>query len=225
MMKALLYKEWCAQRKVIYIWGGFIILLCGVLNGMLGEREYSYIGSQIVYGFSLVFCSIQVFLYSMNMEGKNKIYVILKSVPSSSREVVLSKYIFSVLCFFIYLIVSLVTVLGLKLLFINASFISFNTLSISLAIFLLLISLYIPIFFKVIGKNMGYINSVFMILMVLVYNLVFKNLKKDYINTNIIGSLNDNITVFSSLILVISLILLYISHKISIGFYKNREEL
>ncbi|MEW8954971.1 hypothetical protein [Clostridium sp.] len=66
-MKTLLYKEWITQKKIISLCGMFIILFCGVINGFLNKEQYFYIGSQFLYGFSLVFCRLQVFLYNINM--------------------------------------------------------------------------------------------------------------------------------------------------------------
>ncbi|MEW8954970.1 ABC-2 transporter permease [Clostridium sp.] len=152
-------------------------------------------------------------------------YMIIKSIPTTPKEVVISKYIFSILCFFIYVVSTLVVIALLRVLSINVPSISFSTLGISLSIFILLISLYVPVFFKALEKNFGYFNVSFIFILVLGYNFVFKKLEENYGMQNVVSSIANNMLLVSSLILVISLIVFYMSYKISISFYRNREEI
>lgn len=209
-MKALLIKEWL----VIWKQGKFMILLALIYTIMaVTGSGYFFVG------FSVIFLSMLP-ITVMGFDEKSKWDHYAVTMPYSRKEIVLSKYIFSIACAFtailVYIIATIVKWYVEKQPFDFGSFINQTILMLSAGLFFSTVNL--PIMFKF-GVDKG--RMWFILLTVIIAGGISSLITFIEADPMQIESFIQKLTPF--MLPVISAGLLFLSAFCSIKIYENRE--
>lgn len=209
-MKGLLLKEWF----VIWKQGKFMILLA-LIYGVMAVMGSGYFFA----GFSVVFLSmLPITVMGLDERSKWDYYAI--TMPYSRKDIVLSKYIFSIICSFtamiIYIIATIIKwIIGKE----PADFGSLITQTISmLSLGLFFSTVNLPIIFKF-GVDKGRMWFILITVLLIGGISALSKFFEDY--TVQIGNLIQRLSPF--VLPVISAGLLAISAYLSLKIYEKRE--
>ena len=216
-MKGLIIKDLCVlknQMKTLLLVLAFFII-------------FSIINEDATFILFLVpFYMIMILITTFNYDEFNKWDSYCNSLPLSRKEIVKSKYI-------LFNATSLIAlILGILASFIIPSFIENTTFESLFASIIgvafgicLVISLLIPFYYKF-GSSKGRI-MLFLCIVILAL-LIGAITSLDIFNNkelmNIINSLNNlNLGMFTLLLIILTVIIMFISYYISVRIYKNKE--
>lgn len=218
-MLSLILKDILIQKKMIsFALGYAIFVLIAFQNPAFAGVSYIMGSMAISYLFILGACAYD-----------NKSEVILNSLPIKRKRIVLAKYL-SVF-FFVTAAILAIGIIGAVMkgagLPFPHNYISILDVSGTLVSVILLASLYLPIYFRY-----GYIKSrVFNVLMFLLFffapNLIVEYVKENYdkaIIEKVVNTVNGQPAwVIGISIAAAMIILLFVSYRVAVHVYQNRE--
>lgn len=218
-MLSLILKDILVQKKmIIFALGYAVFILIAFQNPAFVTASYIMGAMAISYLFILGACAYD-----------NKSEVILNSLPIKRKRIVLAKYI-SVFFFAAGAIITIGTIgavmkaVGLPF---PHKYISIVDVLGTMVSIILLTSFYLPIYFRY-----GYIKSrVFNVLMFLAFffapNLIVEYVKENYdkaiIEKTVLVVNSQPLWVISLGIAAFMIILMYISFRLAVYFYKKRD--
>lgn len=207
-MQALLHKEYLVNRQVILM---TIIIL--ILGGVIMADSF-----QIPMFLPLIFGAIQPFSDAKN-EDLSRSDILINSLPTTRKKVVLSKYLFSIIIVFFYF--SLVYVINAVMPVFEANTLKETLLSGMVAV--LFLALYYPIFYFLGPRFLTVGMSVLAFLvLVVVFPVINIGARNEYwgIQTYI-NSLSEIQLMTTTLI--ISITFIAVSYFLSGSIYKKRD--
>lgn len=218
----LIKKEFIIQKKsflILFAYATFMLIAFSLSPGGMAQSVYTAAGVATTYMFVQYSCAI---------EDKNNSEKVLNSLPIGRNKVVFSKYISAILF-------SVVATIGTGILgglFTKLSFVYIEKISIIeivaiLAAAWLLISVYLPIYFK-----FGYIKAkLFNIIIFLAFfsgSLLLNAIIKIYFQSPFIMYTIDSLSgqgpiIIGGIILLVAIIVAILSTVLSTKIYYNRE--
>lgn len=220
-MFKLILKDLLLQKKMVYFGLAYSIFLLIVFNNQVFSPAVYIIGS--------VATAYMIVLGASAYDDKNKGDTILNSLPIKRQTIVRSKYVsvfvFAVLCICtIGLVGAIMKVVGLPM---PQRYMNITDVIASLVSLSLLATFYFPFYFR-----FGYISSrlfnvVFFMLAFFSPAFIINFLKERYNQETLEQALmslsGQPDWMIGSIILLTALVLMFISHLLSIRFYNNRE--
>lgn len=217
----LVIKDLLVQKKYIPFSAAFglmMLLLFGLQGGPLVPASYVFIPFAISYFFLINSCQA---------EEKNNSEIILNSLPISRKEIVMSKYLLSLLITLATLaFVSLAGGILISVGIAGMTLITYLESTLALVLSLFFLSLYLPLFFKFgHGKTQAFTMVVFLLLFFVpgqLISFVMRN-PENYVVAAALSLLENNPYTMVGMGLLLALVFMLVSLYLSIGFYRNRE--
>jgi len=149
---------------IVSVYGGVV----GVTTTMLYQIGFNIAGSYVVF----LFCV----LMPLGFEEQNKSDVILRSFPVNNRDLVIAKYIYTIIIFILWVFVSKIGPI-IHLGFIGkltAESFQIDYIALTAGAYFLLASIYLPLYFKFGYIKMRFINMVLYLMVILMPNILKK---------------------------------------------------
>lgn len=216
-MKALLIKDF----NLMKLQKNFFLIILLVAIGMSFYCE----DPSFIIGYLTFICSFFT-ISTISYDEYDNGYAFLFTLPISRKTYVLEKYCFGVLSGSISFIVSTLLCIFISLIRGMNSISDLFQIACFIFIFLLLmLAITLPIQIKY-GSEKGRIALIVSMGILFLFGLFIIKLLS-YININWVNLLNElsylNISIISCICLIISLLLLYLSYRISISFMYKKE--
>lgn len=219
-MKQLILKDF----KLLNYINLFTIFICFV-GGYMGISTENNIKSKLVYVFTVLIISYLSSIILSQKEIKTKSDIIINSLPTTRSDVVVAKYLFSIIY---VLLASILVFFSSYLLSIIIPSITpgprtsiYNTLA-TVGIALLFYSIYLLIYYINIGRAQVF-NQVFYIILVLSPLVIGRFSEKIASLTIFKYLLNINFNIMIYLLIIFAIIFYIISLNFSIKVYKAKE--
>ncbi|UOW69381.1 ABC-2 transporter permease [Paraclostridium bifermentans] len=170
--------------------------------------------------FIITILFLEFILYGSvsRLEEKNKGCILLTTIPYSRSQIVKSKYLFIgaifIIAYVLYMIAALITPIEMNFLSIESIVISFLVIAVCFGI-------YIPIQYKYGTEKTKYISSCFVLISPLSLPAVIKWIQSKNIDLEIINKVPNLLKYM--VIILLALVVLEISIKISINIYDNKD--
>lgn len=170
--------------------------------------------------FIITILFLEFILYGSvsRLEEKNKGCILLTTIPYSRSQIVKSKYLFIasifIITYVLYILAALITPIEMNFLSIKSVLISFLVISVCFGI-------YIPIQYKYGTEKTKYISSCFVLISPLSLPAVIKWIQSKNIDLEIINEVPNLLKYM--VIILLALVVLEISIKISINIYDNKD--
>lgn len=214
----LVFKDLIIQKKTL------IFSVIYALVFILAFQFYNSPG--IVFTMVPLFIAYMLLMGACGYDDKNKCDIMLNSLPINRIDLVISKYLSTLVFMFIgviltFLISTVLNLFGLSHL--NRTINIEDILGFSISI-IILSSFYFPVYFKLGYQKSRYVNiSVFMLFLI-VPSILSKIIVKGSTPPSFILYLNSQPDwLISSFIIVIAIIVLLISMLLSIKLYINKD--
>ena len=207
-MQALLHKEYLVNRQVILM--TVIILIVG---GFIMADSF-----QIPMLLPIVFGSLQPFSDAKN-EDLSRSDILINSLPTTRKKIVLSKYLFSIMIVFFYF--SLVYMINAVMPIFEPNTLSETLLSgMSVVLFL---AIYYPIFY-LLGPRFLTVGMSILALLVLtiVFPVINIGARNKYWGIETCVNSLSEIQLMTT-ILIISVIVITVSYFLSVSLYKKKD--
>lgn len=215
----LIKKDFILSRKI-----NIFAVIYGLFIAAMGLTMPDPLMSTLLYVFGMIILIFITVIYTNGYDDKYKSEIILNSLPMDRKNIVRAKYMALIL----FIVISCGTVLIFTNIILKLGIASTGKgASIWNAIFVINISLifysiYYPIYFKV-GEGLRSFNTILWILMVIGPSVLSK-LMEGLNNIGYLGKIIDmDINRINIYVLILSLIMFYMSMKISEKIYRTRE--
>ncbi|MBU5485646.1 ABC-2 transporter permease [Clostridium sp. MSJ-11] len=219
-MLNLIIKDILLQRKISFVTIPYslIMIIVGIFAGTSNILPLYTLGIIIT-----VYLSVQ---YIVGYEEKNKSSLVIVSLPINRDDIVISKYLSSLLIMIINISIFLIPFFLLNVFFTAqpVEFIDYAIMLICISIILLTYSVYFPLYFKF-GYAVVRIFPFFVYIGGLMLPGFLQKLieKNNPIMKNILNIMASNPAKFLTIFLLFSLTTLLISLLLSLSVYKNRD--
>lgn len=222
-MLSLIIKDFkLVKMKWYMLWVSIISsLFFGVFTHIAQGSTYGsvqYIMQNSIFLSGVIWVFFFMVIAPMSIEEQDKCRYILKSLPLNSWEHIISKYIYAFIVYFLYGVLSKLT--GAFVLHLQGNLNYYNMhmeqIVIGFFVYLIFISLYIPLNYAFGIMRMRYVNMIIYIAMILVPNALLnsKNIQSSDIFMRS-GEIKNYICENSIGILVCILIMFLLSMKVS----------
>lgn len=221
MMFNLVLKDFLIQKKTFLIAFVYSVFFFIVFRGNV-FKDFVYIMGSVAIGYIYI-------MYTVNLDEKNKSYLIINSLPVTRRQVVMSRYLFYIAVIFIGILIMSLVGMILKTVpgFSDLAYVKPQDFVTAFSMIGILASFHTPLAYKF-GINAKYFD------MAMFFGLFFApSLLADYIKRhsdmaaisyfiNLIQS-NPGLNIIGLLAIAFTLIIMAISLAISIKIYENRD--
>lgn len=203
-------------------------LLFSLMLNIVAIIVFNYfIGSYVYIAIPCIF-AITLILSCCGAGEKNDVDILFNSLPTSRRELVLSKYLSTFIFFLAGSMLTAIVILVKSLLGYGEIkyFVDFISISISLVFTSLYISLYFPIYFyfgylksQAVSKFISFIVFIGIIVAIMIRIIIKQGMENKVLN-KLSGIMNFRVIIIS---IVFSILITMVSSIISLRIYSNRE--
>ncbi|EQK44118.1 ABC-2 transporter family protein [[Clostridium] bifermentans ATCC 638] len=196
----------------------FLIIFSILGPIFINYQTRGFDSSFISFIITILFLEFILYGSVCRLEEKDKGCILLTTMPYSRSDIVKSKYLFIgaifIIAYVLYILAALITPIEMNFLSIESIVISFLVISVCFGI-------YIPIQYKYGTEKTKYISSCFVLISPLSLPAVIKWIQSKNIDLEIINKVPNLLKYM--VIILLALVVLEISIKISINIYDNKD--